>query len=731
MTDFTDTELPLDNTTDTTVEQYDPAHDYHALNAMLNLYDADGRIQFGKDKAAEREYVTGHVATNTKRFESTGERLRYLIDHQYYAPAVFERYSPEFLDDFYAHAESSGFEFGTFLGAFKFYTSYALKTFDGKLYLEDFPQRCAAVALELAAGNEQRAVEYLDEMLSGAFQPATPTFLNLGKAQRGEAVSCFLVRIEDSMESISRGINAALQLSKRGGGVALLLSNLRELGAPIKHIENQSSGVIPVMKLLEDSFSYANQLGARQGAGAVYLNAHHPDILRFLDTKRENADEKIRIKSLALGVVIPDVTFELAKKKAKMALFSPYDAERVYGKPFADISVTEHYDEMVADDRIRKTYIDAREFFTTLAEIQFESGYPYIVFEDTVNRANPIAGRITMSNLCSEILQVQEASSYNEDLTYSHVGRDVSCNLGSLNIAKAMDAGLAGTVETAIRALTSVSEHTRIDAVPSIRRANDEGHAIGLGQMNLHGFLAREGIQYGSEEALDFTDMYFMTVAYHAYRASHTLAVEHGTAFRGFADSAYAKPAGEGNYFDKYTDGRRSLAPRTELVRALFERFGVAIPTEADWAELRDDILRDGIYNQNLQAVPPTGSISYINHSTSSIHPIASKIEIRKEGKLGRVYYPAAYMTNENLEYYKDAFEIGWKAIVDTYAEATQHVDQGLSLTLFFPATATTRDLHKAQIYAWRKGIKTLYYIRIRQQALEGTEVQGCVSCTL
>ena len=731
MTDFTDTELPLDNTTDTTVEQYDPAHDYHALNAMLNLYDADGRIQFGKDKAAEREYATGHVATNTKRFESTGERLRYLIDHQYYAPAVFERYSPEFLDDFYAHAESSGFEFGTFLGAFKFYTSYALKTFDGKLYLEDFPQRCAAVALELAAGSEQRAVEYLDEMLSGAFQPATPTFLNLGKAQRGEAVSCFLVRIEDSMESISRSINAALQLSKRGGGVALLLSNLRELGAPIKHIENQSSGVVPVMKLLEDSFSYANQLGARQGAGAVYLNAHHPDILRFLDTKRENADEKIRIKSLALGVVIPDVTFELAKKKAKMALFSPYDAERVYGKPFADISVTEHYDEMVADDRIRKTYIDAREFFTTLAEIQFESGYPYIVFEDTVNRANPIAGRITMSNLCSEILQVQEASSYNEDLTYSHVGRDVSCNLGSLNIAKAMDAGLAGTVETAIRALTSVSEHTRIDAVPSIRRANDEGHAIGLGQMNLHGFLAREGIQYGSEEALDFTDMYFMTVAYHAYRASHTLAVEHGTAFRGFADSAYAKPAGEGNYFDKYTDGRRSLAPRTELVRALFERFGVAIPTEADWAELRDDILRDGIYNQNLQAVPPTGSISYINHSTSSIHPIASKIEIRTEGKLGRVYYPAAYMTNENLEYYKDAYEIGWKAIVDTYAEATQHVDQGLSLTLFFPDTATTRDLNKAQIYAWRKGIKTLYYIRIRQQALEGTEVQGCVSCTL
>lgn len=714
-----------------TIPTYDPSHDYHALNAMLNLYDADGKIQFEKDKQAEREYVAGEIAERTITFPSTRERLDYLIANKYYEAHVFEQYSDEFLDSFYDHVENSGFEFSTFLGAFKFYTSYALKTFDGKNYLENFPQRAGAVALELAAGDEQMALTIADAIIDGSFQPATPTFLNLARAQRGEPVSCFLVRIEDNMESIARSINAALQLSKRGGGVALLLSNLRELGAPIKHIENQSSGVVPVMKLLEDSFSYANQLGARQGAGAVYLSAHHPDIMRFLDTKRENADEKIRIKSLSLGVVIPDITFELAKNKEQMALFSPYDVERVYGKPFADISVNEHYREMVEDDRIRKTYIDAREFFMTLAEIQFESGYPYIVFEDTVNRANPIEGRIAMSNLCSEILQVQEPSSFNTDLTYSHVGRDISCNLGSLNIAKAMDAGLAGTVNTAIRALTAVAEHTSIESVPSIKRANDEGHAIGLGQMNLHGFLAREGIMYGSEEALDFVNLYFMTVAYHAYSASHVLAVERGKAFSLFPTSAYAKPAGQGNYFDKYTNGTLTLEPKTEKVRELFAKFNVSLPTAQDWAALRDAILKDGIYNQNLQAVPPTGSISYINHSTSSIHPIVSKIEIRKEGKIGRVYYPAAYMTNDNLKYYDDAYEIGWKAIIDTYAAATPHVDQGLSLTLFFPDTATTRDVNKAQIYAWRKGIKTLYYIRLRQQALEGTEVQGCVSCTL
>ena len=163
----------------------------------------------------------------------------------------------------------------------------------------------------------------------------------------------------------------------------------------------------------------------------------------------------------------------------------------------------------------------------------------------------------------------------------------------------------------------------------------------------------------------------------------------------------------------------------------LFAESNIAIPTQDDWKVLKQEIMKHGIYNQNLQAVPPTGSISYINNSTSSIHPVASKIEIRKEGKLGRAYYPAPYLTNDNLEYYDDAYEIGPEKIIATYAAATQHVDQGLSLTLFFKDTATTRDINKAQITAWKAGIKTIYYIRIRQMALEGTEVSDCVSCML
>jgi ribonucleoside-diphosphate reductase alpha chain len=693
---------------------------------MLNLWDDSRQIQFDKDKEAARRYFLDHVNQNTVFFHSLEEKLGYLVDNDYYEQEVLSMYSEEFVKDLFKQAYAHKFRFPTFVGAYKFYSQYALKTFDGSRYLERFEDRVVMNALMLAKGNEEFAKDLVDEIITGRFQPATPTFLNAGKKQRGEFVSCFLLRIEDNMESISRGINSALQLSKRGGGVALNLSNLRELGAPIKKIENQSSGVIPVMKLLEDSFSYANQLGARQGAGAVYLNAHHPDIMRFLDTKRENADEKIRIKTLSIGVVIPDVTMELAKNGDDMYLFSPYDVEKVYGIPFGDISVTEKYQEMVDDPRIKKSKIKARDLLQRIAELQFESGYPYIMYEDTTNAANQIEGRINMSNLCSEILQVNTPTTYNNDLSYKEIGKDISCNLGSLNVAKMMQSpDFAKSVKTAIKALTAVADLSYIDSVMSIAEGNRKSRAIGLGQMNLHGYFGQERMHYGDEESLDFTNMYFMAILYNALKASAEMAQETKSPFDGFEKSKYA----DGSFFNKYID--QKWEPATEKVAQLFKDARVKLPKKKDWTELRDFVMKHGLYNQNLQAVPPTGSISYVNNSTSSIHPIAAPIEVRKEGKLGRVYYPAPGLTNDNLEYFKDAYEIGPEAIIDVYAAATQHVDQGLSLTLFFKDTATTRDVNKAQIYAWRKGIKTIYYIRIRQAALEGTDVENCVSCML
>ena len=239
--------------------------DYHALNAMLNLYDSEGRIRFDADRLAARQYFLQHVNQNTVFFHSLDEKLGYLLEEGYYEAEVLDQYSRNFQRKIWDEAYRRKFRFPTFLGAFKYYTSYTLKTRDGQRYLERYEDRVVMVALALAQGDEELAMRLMDEIISGRFQPATPTFLNAGKKSRGELISCFLLRIEDNMESIGRAINSSLQLSKRGGGVALMLTNLREAGAPIKGIENQSSGVIPVMKLLEDSFSYANQLGARQG----------------------------------------------------------------------------------------------------------------------------------------------------------------------------------------------------------------------------------------------------------------------------------------------------------------------------------------------------------------------------------------------------------------------------------------------------------------------------------
>ena len=709
---------------------------YTNLNAELYM-PVDGAINVRADKQAARAYHLEEVNPHTRFFHSLDEKTRYMLDQGLWSRDTVEMYDFDQFKALFKRSYSHKFRFQTLLGALKFYQGYALKEVnkndDGiytTTYLERFEDRVVMTAIHLSQGDYRQAQDLVDIIIDGRFQPATPTFLNAGRAKGGEMVSCFLIRMEDNMESIGRGINSSLQLSKRGGGVGILLTNIRESGAPIQKVPNTSSGIVPIMKLLEDSFSYANQLGQRQGAGAVYLNAHHPDIMTFLDTKRENADEKIRIKTLSLGVVIPDITFHLAKENREMYLFSPYDVERVEGKPFSDLSVTENYDKWVEDPRITKKKIKARAFFRTLSELQFESGYPYCLFEDTanINHAMKHAGRINMSNLCSEISQLNSPSTLNEDLTYDEVGADISCNLGSLNVKKMLDLTrdeFVDTVQVAVRALTAVSTMTNIDSVPSVREGNNLSRAIGLGQMNLHGALAHHGLRYGSEEALKLWDNYMALVTWAAMCESAELARE----------------IGETPYFDgsEYATGEwweRVPKAHLERVESLEILPGLDAPDADDWNDLNLKVAQHGMANAYLQTIPPTGSISYINNSTSSIHPIVNKVEIRKEGKVGRVYYPAPHMRSDNLHLYEDAYEIGPERIIDTYAVSQQWIDQSQSLTLFMKDTATTRDLDRTRIYAWRKGVKSIYYIRLRQLALDGTGVTEtgvgeCESCLL
>ena len=711
---------------------------YFSLNNELNR-PVDGKIPLHKDKEAVRAFFLEHVNPNTVFFYTLDEKLDYLIEHDYLEEEFLNKYDREFVKSLMQEIYKKKFRFRSFMSAFKFYKQYALKTNDGERYLERFEDRIVFNALFLADGDEQLARDLAEEMIHQRYQPATPTFLNAGRKRRGELVSCFLIQTTDDMNSIGRTINSALQLSRIGGGVGVSLSNVRAAGDPIKKIENASSGVVPIMKLLEDSFSYSNQLGQRNGAGAVYLNVFHPDIVSFLSTKKENADEKIRVKTLSLGLVVPDKFYELIKNDDMMYLFSPYDVERIYGVPFSYVDITKEYENMVNNPEIRKSKLRARDLEQEISKLQQESGYPYIVNIDTVNKANPIDGKIIMSNLCSEILQVQSPSVINNGQEYEVLGTDISCNLGSTNIVNLMQSpDFERSIEVAVRALTFVTDHSSIDAVPTVKNGNQKAHTIGLGAMGLHTFFALNQMEYGSPESIEVTDLYFRLLNFYTLKASHKIAKERGVTFDGFEKSAYAS----GTYFDAYTESDVEI--KSEKVKEIFAN--LPIPTAEDWKQLKADVMADGLYHQNRLAIAPTGSISYVNETSASLHPITRLIEERQEKKTGKTYYPAPFLSNETLPYYKSAYDIDMRKVIDVYAAAQKHIDQGMSLTLFMrselpiglyewkngrTSKMTTRDLNILRNYAWNKGIKSIYYVRTFTENNDEIGSNGCESCSI
>ena len=711
---------------------------YFSLNNELNR-PVDGKIPLHKDKEAVRAFFLEHVNPNTVFFYTLDEKLDYLIEHEFLEEDFLNKYDREFVKSLMKAIYKKKFRFRSFMSAFKFYKQYALKTNDGERYLERFEDRIVFNALFLADGDEQLARDLAEEMIHQRYQPATPTFLNAGRKRRGELVSCFLIQTTDDMNSIGRTINSALQLSRIGGGVGVSLSNVRAAGDPIKKIENASSGVVPIMKLLEDSFSYSNQLGQRNGAGAVYLNVFHPDIVSFLSTKKENADEKIRVKTLSLGLVVPDKFYELIKNDDMMYLFSPYDVERIYGVPFSYVDITKEYDNMVNNPEIRKSKLRARDLEQEISKLQQESGYPYIVNIDTVNKANPIDGKIIMSNLCSEILQVQSPSVINNAQEYEVLGTDISCNLGSTNIVNLMQSpDFERSIEVAVRALTFVTDHSSIDAVPTVKNGNQKAHTIGLGAMGLHTFFALNQMEYGSPESIEVTDLYFRLLNFYTLKASHKIAKERGVTFDGFEKSTYAS----GTYFDSYTESDVEI--KSEKVKEIFAN--LPIPTAEDWNQLKADVMADGLYHQNRLAIAPTGSISYVNETSASLHPITRLIEERQEKKTGKTYYPAPFLSNETLPYYKSAYDIDMRKVIDVYAAAQKHIDQGMSLTLFMrselpeglyewkngrTSKMTTRDLNILRNYAWNKGIKSIYYVRTFTENNDEIGSNGCESCSI
>jgi len=689
-------------------------------NDVLNRYSTTGLLELEKDREATRRYFLEYVNVRLRYFIDIEEKIRYLVDEGYYEKAFIDMYEMEFIKKLYKKAYDYNFRFPSFMSASKFYDSYAMKSRDGEEILEKYEDRIVIIALYLAQGNTTLAERSVEAMME-AYQPATPTALNSGKKARGELVSCFKLSMDDSMNSIAENIGYCLELSRLGGGVGVNLTDLRPLGDPIKEILNRASGVIPVAKLLENSFSYSNQLGQRNGSGVVYLNIFHADIENFISSKKPNADDKIRLATLSTGIIIPSIFFELMKRDKDIVLFSPYDIFKEYGKRMSELSISDMYYELLDNPKIRKIKrLNARKLYTEVKKAQFESGYPFEIFDDNVNKVHPLKniGRVKMSNLCTEILQVQETSIITDQDQPNDYGLDVSCNLGSIDIHAASKVNDFGAlVDTAMHLLTNVSQMTHIKNVPSVAKANQLMHSVGLGCMNLHGHLVTEGILYGSKESIDFMDHFMEAMNYYSLKSSMEMAKEKAATFYRFEDSDYAS----GSYFDQYINkAEEELSP--VVLKALGN---IPIITNKMWETLKQDVMQYGLFHSYRLAIAPTGSISYIRSCTASIAPCTERVEIRDYAD-SRTIYPMPHLTNDNSHLYVEAYDVNPYDLIDLYAASQKHVDQGISMTLYVTDNWTTEQLAKVYIYAWIKGIKSVYYVRQRLQSLE-----ECVACQI
>ncbi len=689
------------------------------LNNQVMSKDDKGNYDLEKDVEAVHSYFVDYVNKHTVFFHDLKEKMDYLIDNNYYID-FYKMYKFSEIEQVYSLTYSKKFRFPSFMSAFKFYQNYAMRDDADKLFLERYEDRISAVALYLGNGNVKKALEYAKLMINQEYQPATPTFLNAGKLRAGQLVSCYLDEVGDNLTGIGYAIDEGMKLSSIGGGVAYNFSKLRARGEAIKGIDGRASGVMPVMKIMEDVFSYANQLGQRPGAGAVYLNIFHWDIEEFLDTKKVNVDEKIRIKSLSIGVIVPGKFMELVSNDQDFYVFAPLTVRQAFGIDLDEMDMSEMYSKLIEHPDVRKRKIDARQLLVKIAQVQKESGYPYMFFKDNANAEHALReiGSVKFSNLCTEIMQVSEVSDIGHYYEKDVIRRGISCNLGSLNIVNVMDnRRIKQAVKGAMDALTQVSDMSNIDIVPSIKKANEELHSVGLGAMNLHGYLVKNQIAYESLEALDFSNVFFMMMNFYSLERSMEIAKERGETFKDFDKSEYAS----GVYFAKYLE--KDFLPKTDKVKKLFE--GIAIPNKEDWQALAEKVKKHGLYNAYRLAIAPTQSVSYIQSATSSIMPIVDPIEVREYGD-STTYYPMPFMTNDNIFYYKSAYDMDQKKVMKLVSVVQRHVDQGISLILHTNSDDTTRDIAKYYIYAHKIGLKSLYYTRTRKTTLE-----DCISCAV
>lgn len=639
--------------------------------------------------------------------------VKMLVSKNLYGDYLLEHYTEDEIIELGEYIKSDRDKIFNYDGLNLLSKRYLVKGLNNEI-LELPQERFLIIAMHIAMPEKDKKIYYAkkfyDIMSMLKMTVATPTLANAGTPFY-QLSSCFISTVGDNLWSIYDVNQKFAQVSKHGGALGIYMGKVRALNSDIRGNKNSSGGVIPWIRLYNDTAIAVDQLGRRKGSASITLDIWHKDLYDFLDLKTNNGDDRRKAHDIFPALSIPDLFMKRLEKRENWSLFDPYQVNKEMGYYLEDYfddydneEFTKRYIECENNSNIDKIITPCLDIMKKILKSAVETGTPFIFFRDTVNKANPNKhkGIIYSSNLCHEIAQNTSESilieeKQQDDIVTTKIksGDMVTCNLNSVNLGRVSKEELKDCIPLQIRMLDNVITLNKLPVLDA-KVTSDKYRAIGLGTSGYHHYLVNNKIVWESEEHLKEADVLFEEIAYNAIKASMELAKEKGP-YESFEGSEWQT----GEYFDKrnYTSKR--------------------------WEQLKEDVKKYGIRNGYIMAVAPTGSTSNIANTTAGIDPIFKKFFV--EEKKG-MYVPktAPNLNDDNFWLYKEAHYIKQDWSIKACSIRQRHIDQAQSFNLYITPELSAKDIFDMYINCWKMGIKTIYYIR--NQSLEMDECTSCSS---
>ena len=607
------------------------------------------------------------------------------------------------------------------------FTYSGIKLLSGRYLVEDFnrkvlelPQQMfMGIAMHLAIPEKKEnriywAKRFYDVLSSLKATMATPTMANARKPFY-QLSSCFIDTVNDSLKGIYKSLDNFSEVSKFGGGMGIYIGKIRALGSPIRGFKGASGGVIPWVKLFNDTAIAVDQLGVRNGSVAIWLDVWHKDIPEFLQIKTNNGDDRKKAHDVFPGLCYPNLFWKLAEEDidANWYMMCPHEIKQVKGYSLEDFYGDEwekRYYDCVNDERIDKRVMKVKDIVRLIIKSAAETGTPFAFYRDTANKMNPNKhkGIIYSSNLCTEIMQnmsamdIHKAEITDEDgesvvVEKIKAGDFVVCNLSSIvlgNVDVINEKEIEYVVETQIRAMDNVID-LNYYSVPYAEVTNKKYRGVGLGTSGYHHMLVNNRIHFTADEHKEFVDKVYENINYYAIKASMKIAKEKGC-YKVFEGSDWES----GDYFKiRGYDSKR-------------------------WNDLKDDVKKYGMRNGYLMAIAPNGSTATLAGTSEGVDPVISRFWL-EEKKGSIVLKTAPGLSEETYWYYNSAYNIDQKWCINMNGVRQRHIDQGQSFNLYITTNYTMRQIMNLYIEACKSGVKSIYYVRSKSLA-----VSDCESCS-